>query len=231
MRIAPLLKMLYLSGCSHAIAYSTFDVNHDAKGRTAETAVWYIVLKWIFVDTLKIIASKHWLENKMGRPLPFLILTSLLLTACGGPDNYAGKEDFQSDARYRREYSADFVSLCAAARRVLLGDGYIVMDGEGQKLTAGKEFHIEDKSHAILQVYVSCDQRMNGSTLFITATEEHFDVKTSRKSTLLGVPLVAPISLGTRKEADYQVKIRGETITDRKFYERFYQALQLELAR
>jgi len=50
---------------------------------------------------------------------------------------------------------------------------------------------------------------MNGSTLFITATEEHFDVKTSRKSTLLGVPLVAPISLGTRKEADYQVKIRA----------------------
>jgi len=148
-----------------------------------------------------------------------------------GPDNYAVIEDFQSDARYRRDFSIDSVSLCVAVRRVLLGDGYIVMDGEGQKLTAGKEFQIEDKSHAILQVYVSCDQRMNGSILFMTATEEHFDVKTSRKSTLLGVSLVAPISLGTRKEADYQVKIRGETITDRKFYERFYEALQRELPR
>jgi hypothetical protein len=167
----------------------------------------------------------------MRRLLPFLILISLLLVACGAADNYAVKEDFQSDTRYRRDFSVDSVSLCAAARRVLLGDGYIVMDGEGQKLTAGKEFQIEDKSHAILQVYVSCDQRITDSTLFTTATEEHFDVKTSRKSTLLGVPLVAPISLGTRKEADYQVKIRGETITDRKFYERFYQALQLELAR
>jgi len=167
----------------------------------------------------------------MRRQLAFLILTSLLLASCGGPDNYAGKEDFQSDARYRRDFSADSVSLCAAAKRVLLGDGYVVMNSEGQNLTAGKEFQVEDKSHAILQVYVTCNQRMNGSTLYITATEEHFDVKTSRKSTLLGVPLVAPISLGTRKEADYQVKIRGETIVDSKFYDRFYQALQLELAR
>jgi hypothetical protein len=52
MRIAPLLKMLYLSGCSHAFAYSNSAVNHDATGRTAETAFWHIVLKWIFVDTL-----------------------------------------------------------------------------------------------------------------------------------------------------------------------------------
>ena len=159
------------------------------------------------------------------------MLTSMFLASCGGPDNYAGKEDFKSDPRYRRDFSADSVSLCSAARRVLLGDGYIVISEDNHNLTAGKEFQIEDKSHAILQVYVSCDQRMNGSTLFITATEEHFDVKTSRKSTLMGVPLVAPISLGTRKEADYQVKIRGETISDRKFYERFYQGLGQELAR
>lgn len=167
----------------------------------------------------------------MRRPLTILILSTLFLASCGGPGNYAGKEDFQSDPRYRRDFSTDFISLCTAARRVLLGDGYIVLDGEGQKLTAGKEFQVEDKTHAILQVYVSCEQRINGSILFVTATEEHFDVKTSRKSTLLGVPLVAPISLGTRKEADYQVKVRGETITDRKFYDRFYQALQIELAR
>lgn len=159
------------------------------------------------------------------------MLISMFLVSCGGPDNYAGREDFKSDPRYRREYSMDSVSLCFAARRVLLGDGYIVISEDNHTLTAGKEFQTEDKSHAILQVYVTCDKRMNGSTLFITATEEHFDVKTSRKSTLLGVPLVAPISLGTRKEADYQVKIRGETISDHKFYERFYQGLNQELAR
>lgn len=66
------------------------------------------------------------------------------------PDNYAAKEDFQSDPIYRRDFSTDFVLLCFAASRVLQGDGYIVINGEGQNLTAGKEFQIEDKSHAIL---------------------------------------------------------------------------------
>lgn len=165
----------------------------------------------------------------MSRRLIALTLASVFLASCGGPENYADKEDFKSDPRYRRDFPADSVALCSAARRVLLGDGYIVVNEDQHNLAAGKEFQIEDKSHAILQVYVSCEQHGKGSTLFITATEEHFDVKTSRKSTLLGVPLVAPISLGTRKEADYQVKIRGQTISDRKFYERFYQGLNKEL--
>jgi len=39
---------------------------------------------------------------------------------------------------------------------------------------------------------------MNGSNFFIIATEEHSDVKSSRKSTLLGVASVAPISIGIR---------------------------------
>lgn len=66
--------------------------------------------------------------------------------------------------------------------------------------------------------------------MFVTATEEHFNIKTSRKSTLLGVPIVAPISLGIRSETDSQVKTRGETVTERNFYNRFYQAVQQELS-
>jgi hypothetical protein len=159
-----------------------------------------------------------------------LILILLLLTSCGGPHVYAENENFKSDPRYHRDFQLDSTSLCDAAQRVLLGDGYVITKGDGQTLTGSKEFQVKEKSHAILQVYVTCSQRTGGSTLFVTATEEHFDIKTSRKSTLLGVPIVAPISLGTRSETDSQVKTRGETVTERNFYNRFYQAVQQELS-
>lgn len=35
-----------------------------------------------------------------------LTLMFLLLAAYGGPHTYAGKEDFQSDLRHRRDFSA-----------------------------------------------------------------------------------------------------------------------------
>jgi hypothetical protein len=158
-----------------------------------------------------------------------MVLILLLLASCGGPHGYAETEGFQSDSRYRRDFQVAVAPLCDAARRALLSDGYVVTKREGQSLSGGKEFQGEEKIHAILQVYVSCEQRAGGSILFVTATEEHFDVKTSSESTLIGVPLLAPISFGTSSEADNQVKIRGETVTKRDFYERFYRAVQREL--
>lgn len=160
-----------------------------------------------------------------------VMLISLLLAACGGPHTYAEREEFHADSRHRREFSANATPVCEAARRVLLGDGYRVEKGADQNLIGVKEFQIEEKRHAVLRIYVSCGQRTSGSTLFVTATEEHFDVKTSRQSTSIGVPLVAPISISGKSEMDNQVKTLGETVTDRDFYERFYRAVQRELER
>jgi hypothetical protein len=122
-------------------------------------------------------------------------------------------------------------TLCEAVKRALMSDGYVVAKGDPLNISGGKEFQVEDNHHAILNVFATCDQRVGASTLFVTATEEHFDIKNIRKSTLFGVPVVAPISIGTRMEGDYQVKIRGETVTKGDFYERFYQAVQRELPR
>lgn len=160
-----------------------------------------------------------------------LTLTHVFLASCGGVHTYAEHEDFQSDSRYYREYQANASALCDAAQHVLLADGYVVTKQEDQALIGAKEFQVKDKSHAVLQMHINCAPRTGGSTLFVTATEEHFDIKTSRKSTLVGVPVVAPISLGTRRETDNQVKTRGETVKERSFYQRFYRAVQQELSR
>ena len=156
-------------------------------------------------------------------------LLLMLLAGCGGAPRYASNEEFASDARYHRDFSTNAAALCAAARRVLLGDGYLVTRSEDQSLVGGKEFQVEEQQHAILNVYVSCERRTGGSTLYVTATEEHFDVKATRQSSSIGFPMVAPIYYGTQSEANGQVKTRGETVSESGFYERFYRAVQRQL--
>lgn len=157
------------------------------------------------------------------------LLLVQLLTACGGPDSYAQREDFAAEARHRRDFSVAAAPLCDAARRALLGDGYVVTRGEDGRMFGGKEFQVDDNRHAILNLYVSCEARAGGATLFVTATEEHFDVKATRQSSSIGFPVLAPLYFGTLREADSQVKIRGETVTENAFYERYYRAVQREL--
>lgn len=162
---------------------------------------------------------------------PFVLLLAVqLLAACGGTDSYARHEEFASEARHRHDFPAAAPALCAAARRAMLGDGYVVTHGEDGQLLGGKEFQGDDKVHAILNLYVSCEARAGGSTLFVTATEEHFDVKATRQSSSVGFPVLAPLYFGTLREADNQVKIRGETVTRNAFYERYYRAVERELA-
>lgn len=160
-----------------------------------------------------------------------LLVLPLLLAACGGPDSYAEREDFHADPSHRRDFSVAAAPLCAAARQVLLGDGYVVATADGKDIAGSKEFRIEDKEHALLRIYASCTDRPAGSTLFVTATEERFDVKTTRQSTSVGVPLVAPITFSSKTESDSQVKTQGQTVEERGFYERFYRAVQRELSR
>jgi len=159
-----------------------------------------------------------------------LTLTILLLTACGGTRTYAVKEDFQTDTRYRRDFSGAAAPVCEAARRVLQGDGYIVEKSIDHDLVGTKEFSIEENRHALLHLYVTCSPRSKGSTLFVTATEEHFDVKSSSESTSIGVPLT-PLSISSKREINAQTKTHGETVTDHSFYQRFYRAVEKEMAR
>lgn len=158
-----------------------------------------------------------------------LTLTVVLLSACGGTRTYAVKEDFKNDSRYRRDFSTAAAPVCDAARRVLQGEGYLVEKSVDHDLVGTKEFPIEENRQALLRLYVTCGQRAEGSTLFVTASEEHFDVKTSSESTSIGVPLT-PLSISSKREINTQTKTHGETVTDRNFYERFYRAVQKELA-
>ena len=157
----------------------------------------------------------------------------VLLVACGGVKDYHHEETFGSDARFRREFGAESLRVCAAARAVLLGQGYVVVSATSHdpelSFVGSKEFKKEEQQLAVLQIHVHCVDSGHGAMLFVTAVESHFDVKQSREQTTIGVPIVAPIYLSRSSSSETQIKTRGETVDDRTFYERFFNAVGREL--
>ena len=161
----------------------------------------------------------------------FWVLMFSGLAACGGPDSYAEREAFQGPSRHQREFRSDAASLCAAARRVLLGDGYVVTAQSNNLLVGEKEFNAEDQQRAVIRLHVACEPRSRGATLFLTATEELFDIRTTRQSSSFGLPILAPITYHSSKESGQTIKLQGETVTTPTLYENFYRAVQGELGR
>jgi hypothetical protein len=162
------------------------------------------------------------------------MLAAILLAACAGPGSVIEKLAAPPEPRHHRDFAEDAGRVCEASRYVLLGDGYVVQRLGADELVGAREFDVKkggaETGYAHFRVYVTCASRGVGSTLFVTATEEHFGVEAIRDSTLIGLPLVSPISVGSRSEGDQQVKFHGETIEDQGFYDRFYQAVRTELA-
>ncbi len=172
-----------------------------------------------------------------GKDWASVALASLLLAACGGPLQVAREEPPLPEPKHRREFAEDAIRVCDAARLVMLGEGSVVQRPSFEELVGARESHFtteakddgKQEGYVHFRVYVSCVPRVAGSTLFVTATEERLGVKGLRESTMIGLPLVSPISIGTRTEGDQQVKFRGQTIEEQAFYDRFYGAVRDEL--
>lgn len=162
-----------------------------------------------------------------------VVLISLLLTACGGNDAYYKTENFQGNTGHWQEYPLRANEVCRVARQVLLKDGYVIESAAATAtsvpLIAVKEFKGDENQYSILRVYVTCEEQVPGSRLFITAVESGYDIKASRQSSGVGIPLVGPLTISKTSESEAQVKTSGQTITEKSFYERFFRALIKEL--
>jgi len=161
------------------------------------------------------------------------MLASVLLTACAVPGPL-GELVAPPEPRHRRDFAEDASRVCEASRYALLQDGYVVERRGDEGFVGARESHVKtedkDDGYVHVRVYVTCLAREIGSALFVTATEEHFGVKMIRESTLIGLPLVSPISVGSRTEGEQQVKFRGKTIEEQAFYDRFYKAVRENLS-
>lgn len=161
----------------------------------------------------------------------------LALTGCGSSKEKKlasyEPESFASTDTHARTYPASEGKTCEAARRALLSQGYQVKDATAQQVSGTKNFQPENDVHMEVTLRVVCakDSQASGAqtsaskgstTAFVTALQDRYTVKRVTNSAGVGVGVLGSISLPYSSSEDTMVKVASQTVTDERFYERFY---------
>lgn len=169
-------------------------------------------------------------------PIAFVVLLAALLpllSACSSaPRPFYAKDSFGGNSPYQKHVQDTAVLACAAAKRTLLGDGYII-EGNGTKSSfkGRKAYRINGDRSTFLEMNVVCLSDPEGSTIFANGLISTYDLKKAASSASIGVAVLGSVSLPIGQSVDSRVKVADETITDREFYRRFFASVEGRLDR
>lgn len=126
---------------------------------------------------------------------------------------------------YSRHFAADPAQTCEAARRALLGQGYIVVSAEATQVTARKFFQPNVDHHVQLEFRVVCAPESGNraeSIAFATGLQDQYNVRKVKESASLGVGGLGSLSLPVEGGTDTMVKVASETVADTNLYQNFF---------
>jgi hypothetical protein len=172
--------------------------------------------------------------RRMPRPrfsIPLLLLTaaSLGLTACTtGKTAFYHQEEFSDTSAFSRSFPGSEKAVCEAARRALLGQGYVINKSTDNTLDGNKSFQPASDKHMEIAFHVVCASNGNGksSTMFASATQDGYGIKKSNSSASLGVSVLGSVSMPFAASDDSMVRVSSETIRSPDFYDRFFGAAE-----
>jgi len=160
------------------------------------------------------------------------LLLSLSIAGCSAPTRvYYEPEEFDSTTTHTRSYPATEAQTCEAARRALLSQGYMITAGTADLVTGRKSFQPAAEVHVEVEFRVVCardGQRGGGarSTIaFASALQDRYGVKKTNNSASVGVGAIGSLSLPFSSSDDALVKVASETLTDERFYDRFFSLI------
>jgi len=165
------------------------------------------------------------------RLFPFPFVATLALAGCfGGAAQKVSyePEEFDSTTTHTRSYGASSGQTCEAARRALLSQGYLLTAANGELVTGKKNFQPSTDVHVEVEFRVVCaqsDQNASGTTVFVTAIQDRYALKKASTSASVGVGAFGSVSLPFQQSDDAMVKVASETLTEERFYDRFYALL------
>jgi hypothetical protein len=173
----------------------------------------------------------------MRLPLPHsaaaAVLLSCLVAGCGlTPSRKVSyeTEEFDSTTTHTRSYAATEAQTCEAARRALLSQGYLIITGNQELVTGRKSFQPETEVHVEVEFRVVCARQGNAksrSTIaFASALQDRYGVKKVNNSASVGVGAIGSLSLPFSSSDDAMVKVASETLTDDRFYDRFFALME-----
>lgn len=162
--------------------------------------------------------------------IALLALVLPLLAACGGG---AAKtrpallgETFAFDEMYSRGFGTAPATACEAARRALLGQGYVVGRADSDAVEASKNFQPEPDAHLQLTVRVSCVPQGEAALLFVSAVQDRYALRRSANSASLGLSALGSLSLPIGSSEDSLVRVASSTVQDADFYGRFFERVR-----
>ena len=136
-------------------------------------------------------------------------------------------ESFDADSIYSRAFDATPAVACEAARRALLGQGYVVTRATGETVEATKNFQPETESHVQLDIRVSCVVHgIDQALVFVSAVQERYGLKKSPTSASVGVGALGSLSVPIGSSDDSLVRVASNTVRDAEFYKRFFDRVK-----
>ncbi len=135
-------------------------------------------------------------------------------------------DDFESINDHTRHINAPKAQACEAARRALLSQGYLVNTATDDMVAGRKYFQPSTDIHYEVEMRVVCaPEGADGkhTAAFASALQDRYVIKKINNSASLGVGALGSLSLPVSASDDTLVKVGSETVTDKRFYERFFE--------
>lgn len=161
------------------------------------------------------------------KPITLLILASAALAGCStSKPAFYHQEEFGDTTAFSRSFPGSEKAVCEAARRALLGQGYIINKTTENTVDGNKSFQPNSDKHIEISFHVVCASNGNGksATMFVSATQDGFALKKSNTSASLGVGVLGSVSMPFGSSDDSLVRVSSETIRSGDFYDRFFGA-------
>jgi len=167
---------------------------------------------------------------------PVLVLglaSMLVLAGCGSSGTRRVSyetEEFDSTTTHTRTYAATEAQTCEAARRALLSQGYMISAANPDLVTGRKSFQPAFEVHVEVEFRVVCAREggkgaKRSTVAFATALQDRYGIKKVNNSASVGVGAFGSLSLPFAGSDDAMVKVASETLTDERFYDRFFTLL------
>lgn len=161
------------------------------------------------------------------------LLVAVLVSGCGVTERQRvtyEPEEFDSTTTHTRSYVATEGQTCEAARRALLSQGYMITAANQELVTGRKSFQPASEVHVEVEFRVVCAREGGKSSrntiAFASALQDRYGVKKVNNSASVGVGAIGSLSLPFSSSDDAMVKVASETLTDDRFYDRFFSLIE-----
>ncbi|MEJ8811518.1 DUF2242 domain-containing protein [Variovorax ureilyticus] len=160
------------------------------------------------------------------------LLVAVLVSGCGVTERQRltyEPEEFDSTTTHTRSYTASEAQTCEAARRALLSQGYMVTAANQELVTGRKSFQPATEVHVEVEFRVVCAReggKSRSTIAFASALQDRYGVKKVNNSASVGVGAIGSLSLPFSSSDDAMVKVASETLTDDRFYDRFFSLIE-----